>query len=111
MKLLILFKQAMVKVSCYTVVFAHRLRAVDKSTALSDYFSHFKLATVQDVLQADWQEFAHSLHPGLSKLFLMFVLLIVFICFILNTSSKRILCYFIIYDIRNKDKFSYTTIL
>jgi len=37
---------------------------------------------VQEVLQADWQEFAHSLHPGLHKLFLMFGLFIVLICFI-----------------------------
>ena len=39
---------------------------------------------MQEVLQADWHEFAHSLHPGLHKLFLMFVLLIVFMCFMSN---------------------------
>ena len=39
---------------------------------------------MQEVLQADWHEFAHSLHPGLHKLFLMLVLFIVFMCFMSN---------------------------
>ena len=53
----------------------------------NDYLSHSWFATVQEVLQADWHEFAHSLHAGLHKLFLMFVLLIVFMCFMSNPPS------------------------
>jgi len=45
---------------------------------------------VQEVLQADWHEFAHSLQPGLQRLFLMFVLLIVFMCFMSNPPIKKI---------------------
>ena len=44
---------------------------------------------MQEVLQADWHEFAHSLQPGLQRLFLMFVLLIVFMCFMSNPPIKK----------------------
>ncbi len=52
---------------------------------------------MQDVLQADWQELAHSLQPGFFKLSLMLVLLIVLICFIINPPflkhSMKIIAY------------------
>jgi hypothetical protein len=49
-------------------------------------FSHDRFATVHEVLHADWQEFAHSLHPGLLMLSLIEPVLIVTICFTIITS-------------------------
>jgi hypothetical protein len=46
------------------------------------YFSHFWLATVQEVLQADWQEAWHSPQPPFAALCLRFGLFSVFTCFI-----------------------------
>jgi hypothetical protein len=40
------------------------------------------LATVQDVLQADWQDAWHSPQPPLSAVFFKFLVFSVFICFI-----------------------------
>ena len=49
---------------------------------IKNYFSHFWLATVQDVLQADWQDAWHSPQPPLDALSFKFALFKVFICFI-----------------------------
>jgi hypothetical protein len=45
-------------------------------------FSQAKFATVHEVLQADWHEFAHSLQPGLLMLDFKAPEFTVFICFI-----------------------------
>ena len=45
-------------------------------------FSHFWLATVQEVLQADWQEVWHSPQPPWAALFFKVAPLSVLICFI-----------------------------
>ena len=47
-------------------------------------FSHFWLATVQDVLQADWQEAWHSPQPPCSALFLRFWVFRVLMCFMVH---------------------------
>jgi hypothetical protein len=60
-------------------------RAVTSKLLLLSYlFSHERFATVHEVLQADWHEFAHSLQPGFFKLSFNAPLFIVFICFILT---------------------------
>jgi hypothetical protein len=46
------------------------------------YFSHFWLATVQEVLQADWQDAWHSPQPPFAALCLRFGLFSVLTCFI-----------------------------
>jgi hypothetical protein len=45
------------------------------------FFSHFWFASVQDVLQADWQDVWHSPQPVFSLLFLRLPFTTVFICF------------------------------
>jgi hypothetical protein len=49
-------------------------------------FSHFWLPTVQEVLQADWQEVWHSPQPRVSRFFLRVPSAIVLMCFILICS-------------------------
>jgi hypothetical protein len=44
-------------------------------------FSHFWLATVQEVLQADWQDAWHSPQPPLTALSFRFAAFSVLICF------------------------------
>jgi len=44
-------------------------------------FSHFWFATVQEVLQADWQEVWHSPQPPVAAVFFRLLLLIVLMCF------------------------------
>lgn len=58
---------------------------MDTITAINAFylFSQAKFATVQEVLHADWQEFAHSLQPGFFKLASNDALFTVFICFII----------------------------
>lgn len=51
-------------------------------------FSHFWLATVQDVLQADWQEAWHSPQPAPIEFFAYVVLLSVFTFFIFGISFR-----------------------
>jgi len=46
------------------------------------WFSHFWLATVQEVLQADWQEVWHSPQPPLAALAFRVAPFKVWICFI-----------------------------
>jgi hypothetical protein len=46
-------------------------------------FSHFWFATVQLVLQADWQEVWHSPQPEFLRSFFAAGALMVFICFIM----------------------------
>jgi hypothetical protein len=48
--------------------------------------SHFWLAIVQEVLQADWQEVWHSPHPPLAAVIFKLVWLIVLTCFIRTIS-------------------------
>ena len=50
------------------------------------YFSHFWLATVQDVLQADWQEAWHSPQPPLAAVSFRLALLMVLTCFMDKSS-------------------------
>ena len=73
-----------------------------------DYFtdSHFWLATVQEVLQADWQELWHLPQPPFSAEAFRLALLIVVMCFKMNTSFvlycrsclRSILVYHILQD-------------
>lgn len=59
-----------------------------RADAKANYFtaSHFWLATVQEVLQADWQEDWQLPQPPLAAVDLRFALLIVVMCFKRNTS-------------------------
>lgn len=52
---------------------------------IQNYFSHFWLATVQEVLQADWHEAWHSPQPPFAADFLRFALFNVLMCFIAIT--------------------------
>jgi hypothetical protein len=51
---------------------------------LLSLFSHFWFATVQEVLQADWQEVWHSPQPPLQALFFRVAPFKVWICFMWN---------------------------
>jgi hypothetical protein len=48
-------------------------------------FSHFWLATVQDVLHADWQDVRHSPQPPCGALCAKVLRLMVLMCFIAET--------------------------
>ena len=48
-------------------------------------FSHFWLATPQEVLQADWQEVWHSPQPPVAALLFRSRVLMVTICFIIGS--------------------------
>ena len=48
-------------------------------------FSHFWLATVQEVLQADWQEVWHSPQPPFFMDSFRFLVVKVLMCFILKS--------------------------
>ena len=50
------------------------------------FLSHFWLATVQEVLQADWQDAWHSPQPPLQADSLRLALFKVLICFMMNLS-------------------------
>jgi succinate-acetate transporter protein len=50
-------------------------------SAVVYFLSHFWLATVQEVLQADWQDAWHSPQPPLTADSLRLALFIVFTCF------------------------------
>jgi len=53
-------------------------------------FSHFWLATVQEVLQADWQDAWHSPQPAKADFFEYVDLLSVFTFFILDILSNMV---------------------
>jgi len=53
---------------------------------LRDSFSHSWFATVQEVLQADWQEAWHSPQPPFAQDSLRFALLTVLMCSIMLSS-------------------------
>ena len=61
----------------------------NKSAANYLTASHFWLATVQEVLQADWQEDWQLPQPPLAAVDLRFALLIVVMCFKRNTSFLK----------------------
>ena len=54
--------------------------------------SHFWFATVQEVLQADWQEAWHSPQPPFAQLSFRFAWLSVLICFIKTPTFRKIRC-------------------
>jgi hypothetical protein len=51
--------------------------------------SHFWLATVQEVLQADWQDVWHSPHPAFFRSLFNAELLSVLMCFIQTSIAGR----------------------
>lgn len=55
------------------------------------------LPTVQEVLQADWQEAGHSPQPPVRRVLLSIALLTVLICFLITTTSKKILLLVLFY--------------
>lgn len=55
------------------------------------------LPTVQEVLQADWQEAGHSPQPPVRRVLLSIALLTVLICFLITTTSKKILSLVLFY--------------
>ena len=68
-----------------------------QSLIFCDYFSHFWLATVHEVLQADWQEAWHSPQPPLAAdsfrlaLFRVLMCFVTFIKIILSRKVRRYL--------------------
>ena len=74
---------------------------------LASYFtlSHFWFATVQEVLQADWQELVHLPQPPFSAEDFRLALLIVTTCFNGNTSFKYIAITAVIYYNISRDFF------
>ena len=48
------------------------------------------LPTVQEVLQADWQEAGHSPQPPVRRVLFSIALLTVLICFLIAITSKNI---------------------
>ena len=59
---------------------------------LSDYyFSHFWLATVQEVLQADWQDAWHSPQPPLAADCFKLALFNVLMCFMISPPKTKLL--------------------
>lgn len=55
------------------------------------------LPTVQEVLQADWQEAGHSPQPPVRRVLFSIALLTVLICFLITTTSKKILSLVLFY--------------
>ena len=77
-----------IKIAQIQAVSTRPLCAIFSSPA---YFSHFWFATVQEVLQADWQEAWHSPQPPVLRLSFKQFFAMVLICFILFLPILRVI--------------------